>query len=158
MFTKSPSAPSLAVIGGVLLLSVLASLIVARKEVAAVAPPTNRIKPDRAVPQRPARPFAPTYTNIGLSVFFLATVLTLVKWDAISRGPTGHEAITVLRVVEREVAQAKWQHAKTHGAILRRADSTLEHAWMRLEEKRYQDAITTAQSAEKLIEKLIRRN
>ena len=155
---KIPIGASLAVIGGVLLLSVLASLIVARKEVAAVAPPTNRIKPDRAVPQRPARPFAPTYTTIGLSVFFLATVLTLVKWDAISRGPTGHEAITVLRVVEREVAQAKWQHAKTHGAILSRADSTLEHAWMRLEEKRYQDAITTAQSAEKLIEKLIRRN
>ena len=150
---KIPIGASLAVIGGVLLLSVLASLIVARKKVAEVAQPTNHLKPDRMVSR--ARQFAPTYKSIWLSVFILAAVLTLVKWDAISRGPTGHEAIAVLRVVEREVAQAKWQHGKTHAVILSRADSALEHAWRSLEGKRYQDAITIAQSAEKLIEPIM---
>jgi hypothetical protein len=81
-----------------------------------------------------------------------------VKWDSISRGPTGREAITVLRVVEQGVAQAKWQHAKTHGEILSRADASLEQAWTSLGEKRYQDAITTAQYAEKLIEPIMGRN
>jgi len=155
---KIPIGASLAVIGGVLLLSAIASLIVARKEAAKTAPVSNRVKPTRPIRPRPVRPFAPTYTTIWLSAFFLATVLTLVKWDSISRGPTGHEAITVLRVVEREVAQAKWQHAKTHAGILSRADATLEQAWTSLEEKRYQDAITNAQHAEKLIEPIIGRN
>jgi len=155
---KIPIGASLAVIGGVLLLSVLASLIVSRKKEAVVAQATQRAKLTRGVAPQPARTFAPTYTTIGLSVFILVAVLTLVKWDSISRGPTGQEAITVLRVVEREVAQAKWQHAKTHGEVLSRADATLEQAWTSLERKRYQDAITIAQSAEKLIEPIIGRN
>jgi len=155
---KIPIGTSLAVIGGVLLLSVIASLIVARKQAAETAPITSRVKPARPIWSRPTRRFAPTHTTVWLSVFFLATLLTLVKWDSISRGPTGREAITVLRVVEREVAQAKWQHAKTHGEILSRADATLEQAWTSLGEKRYQDAITTAQYAEKLIEPIIGRN
>jgi len=155
---KIPIGASLAVIGGVLLLSVIASLIVARKEASETASVTNRVKPTRPIRPRPARQFAPTYTTVWLSVFFVATVLTLVKWDSISRGPTGREAITVLRVVEQGVAQAKWQHAKTHGEILSRADASLEQAWTRLGEKRYQDAITTAQYAEKLIEPIMGRN
>ncbi|HEX6801302.1 MAG TPA: TerC family protein [Candidatus Binatia bacterium] len=155
---KIPIGASLAVIGGVLLLSVIASLIVARKQAAETALVTRRVKPTRPTRPRPARRFAPTHTTVWLSVFFLATVLTLVKWDSISSGPTGREAITVLRVVEREVAQAKWQHAKTHGEILNRADATLEQAWTSLGEKRYQDAITTAQYAEKLIEPIIGRH
>jgi len=154
---KIPIGASLAVIGGVLLLSVIASLIVARKQAAETAPVTNRVKPARPIWPRPSRRCAPTHTTVWLSVFFLATVLTIVKWDSISSGPTGREAITVLRVVERGVAQAKWQHAKTHGEILSRADATLEQAWISLEEKRYQDAITTAQAAEKLIEPIIGR-
>ena len=150
---KIPIGASLAIIGGVLLLAVIASLIVTHKGTAVMAPVANQEKSVRA-----ARRFAPTFTTIWLSVFFLSALLTLVKWDAISRGPTGHEAIAVLRVVEREVAQAKWQHAKTHAVILSRADAALEHAWTSLEGKRYQDAITIAQSAGKLIETLTGRN
>ena len=149
---KIPIGASLAVIGGVLLLSVLASLVVSHKKEAAVAQTTKRAKVIRAIPRQAARQFVPTYRTIWLSFFTLVAVLTLVKWDAISRGPTGHEAIAVLRVVEREVAQAKWQHGKYHGDVLRRADATLEQAWTNLEEKRYQDAITIAQQAEKMIE------
>jgi hypothetical protein len=93
-----------------------------------------------------------------ISVVFFGAVLALVKWDTISRGPTGHEAITVLRVVEREVAQAKWEHAGTHAILFNRADAALDEAWSNLENKRYHEAIVTAQNAEKLIEPLTRRN
>ncbi|HLN85024.1 MAG TPA: TerC family protein [Candidatus Limnocylindrales bacterium] len=155
---KIPIGASLAVIGGVLLLAVIASLIVARKQTATMAPATRRRNPARAIPGTPARIFEPTFKTVCLSFVFLGTVLTLVKWNSISRGPTGHEAIAVLRVVEGEVAQAKRRHRDTHAAILSRAESALEEAWTNLEKRRYQDAITTAQSAGQLIEKLLSRN
>jgi TerC family integral membrane protein len=155
---KIPIGASLAVIGGVLLVAVIASLIVARKEMSPMAPVTNRIHPARAMLGTPGRRFQPTFTTSCVVLVLLSALLTLVKWDAISRGPTGHEAIAVLRVVEGEVAQAKRRHGNAHAAILSRADSALEEAWTNLEKKRYQDAITTAQSAGKLIEKLLSRN
>ena len=89
---KIPIGVSLAVIGGVLSLSVVASLMVARKKMEPVAPVTNRINPARAIPGTPGRIFQPTFTTICISLVLLGAVLTLVKWDAISRGPTGHEA------------------------------------------------------------------
>ena len=46
---KIPIGTSLAVIGGVLLLSVIASLIVARKQAAETAPATSRVKPTRVI-------------------------------------------------------------------------------------------------------------
>jgi hypothetical protein len=137
---------------------VVASWLVARQKALVVTTSTAANRRSAAVGFSPRAVFAPTFTTIWISIFFLATVLTLVKWDSVSRGPTGHEAITVLRVVEREVAQAKWEHARTHGAILSSADAVLEQAWTDLEEKRYQDAIVTAQRAEKMIESLIRKN
>ena len=155
---KIPIGASLAVIGGVLCVAVVASLLVGQKESPIAVSVRNREKPNAALSAKPALRFAPTYTTVWMSIFFVGTLLTLVKWDAISRGPTGQEAITVLRVVEREVAQAKWVHAKTQGIILSRADAVLDEAWTSLEQKRYQDAITTAQSAGKLIEHLVRKN
>ena len=153
---KIPIGASLAVIGGVLLLSVIASLIVARKEVLEAAPVADRLEPARAIPRTPVRLFAPTYTTAWLSVFFLTTVLTLIKWDSIARGPTGHEAITVLRVVERDVARAKLLHGKTQGAVISPAVVSLEHAWTSLKEKNYQEAIARAKQVQQLLGDLIR--
>jgi hypothetical protein len=85
-------------------------------------------------------------------VVLVSAVLALVKWDAITRGPTGNEAITVLRVVERELAEARWQHPKRHESIFSRADAALEHAWNKLDEKRYEDVIPAAQAADGLLE------
>ena len=150
---KIPIGASLAVIGGVLLLSVIASLIVARKEVAETL--SKPVVPTRPLPGT-LRVFAPTYTAIWLSVFFLGTVLMLVKWDSIERGPTGHEAIAVLRIVERDVAQAKLKYNQTHEAIVSQADTHLSRAWTQLEEKQYQDAIDTAKAAGKVMEDLPR--
>jgi tellurite resistance protein TerC len=153
---KIPIGASLAIIGGVLVLSVIASLIKVRSEAPAPAPARDKVVTGSRAKTAPR--FAPSYTAIWISVFLLGTLLTLVKWDAISRGPTGQEAITVLRVIEREVAQAKWEHGETHATLLSRADTVLEEAWTKFEGKRYRDAIATAQDAEKLIEPLMRKN
>ena len=150
---KIPIGVSLAVIGGVLTIAVLASLVTVKRQARA----TNLVGAPSASLKLASR-FLPTYTAIWISLFVLATVLTLVKWHSISKGPTGDEAITVLRVVEREVAQAKWEHAKTHSDILSRADAALERAWQELEQKRYPESITAAQGAEQLLEHLGIRN
>jgi len=154
---KIPIGVSLAVIGGVLALAILASLITAQREAQATVPLAQRRQGTPFAP-KPALRFAPTYTTVWISIFFLGTVLALVKWDSISRGPTGHEAITVLRVVEREIAQAKWEHSLSHAETLTRADAALEKAWNDLEQKRYEEAISTAHGAERLIAHLARRN
>jgi len=66
-----------------------------------------------------------------------------------------HEAITVLRVVERQLAQAKWQQAENQLPSLRHANATLEKAWISLEDKRYRDAISLAQDAGEMLESAI---
>jgi tellurite resistance protein TerC len=154
---KIPIGVSLAIIGGVLAVAVLASLVRVKTQARSTNPITERRRtPSTSV--KAAFRFAPTYTAIWSSVFVLGTVLTLVKWNSISKGATGHEAITVLRVVEREVAQAKWKHSETHPDLLSRADAALEKAWDELEQKRYQESITAAQGAEQLLVHLGSRN
>jgi tellurite resistance protein TerC len=150
---KIPIGLSLAVIGSALLLSILASWW---------GQPERAPKGKRPVilgATRPspftagARVFAPSFVSISVLVVLVSAVLALVKWDAITRGPTGNEAIAVLRVVERELAEARWQDPKRHESIFSRADAALEHAWNKLDEKRYEDAIPAAQAADSLLER-----
>ena len=151
---KIPIGASLGIIGGVLLLSVIASLLVQRREATGTMP-----RPVRKLRQEPIRNSTrvptPTLTTIVISIFSLVSLLTLVKWDTIARGPGGHEAITVLRVVERQLAQAKWQQAENQLPSLRHANATLEKAWISLEDKRYRDAISLAQDAGEMLESAI---
>jgi len=137
-----------------LLLSVIASLLVQRREATGTAPHAVR-KPRQEPIRNSTRVPAPTFTTIGLSLFSLASILTLVTWDTIARGPGGHEAITVLRVVERQLAQAKWEQSEIQLPSLGQANATLEKAWISLEDKRYRDAISLAQDAAQILESAI---
>src|SRR4030095_10785110 len=85
---KIPIGASLSIIGGVLLLSILASWWAQRK-----ATPAHRPRPARGWP----------------AAALAGVILSLVRWHSSAPGPTGHEAITVLRVVERELADAQWR-------------------------------------------------
>jgi len=152
---KIPIGASLAIIGGVLLLSVIASLLVQQREATGTAPRPIRKEPRQEPIRNSTRVPAPTLTKIGLSLFSLASILTLVTWDTIARGPGGHEAITVLRVVERQLAQAKWEQSEIQLPSLGQANATLEKAWISLEDKRYRDAISLAQDAAQILESAI---
>ena len=128
---KIPIGASLSIIGGVLLLSILASWWVQRKPTPAHGP-------------RPAL--------VWPAVALAGIILILVKWHSIAAGPTGHEAITVLRVVERELADAQWrQPTLTSAEIFRHANAALDEAWTDLGEKRYEEAIATAQAAKEIL-------
>ncbi|HEX5023077.1 MAG TPA: TerC family protein [Candidatus Binatia bacterium] len=150
---KIPIGASLAVIGGVLLLSIAASWLIQPQKTAA----------RRAMPALPsmrwaANAFAKPATIGWLALFLIAVALILVKWDSIARGPSSREAITVVGTVERDLAQAKWQLSDKYEGVFVKADKTLEDAWSSLEEKRYQQAIETALAAGKLLDDLPGRN
>jgi len=146
---KIPIGASLAVIGGVLLLSIIASWLIQPQKTAA-RPHTPALPSMRWAANAFAKP-----AMIGwLALFLFAVALILVKWDSIARGPSSREAITVVGTVERDLAQAKWQLSDKYEGVLVKVDKTLEDAWSSLEEKRYQRAIETALAAGKLLDDL----
>ena len=146
---KIPIGASLAVIGGVLLLSIAASWLMQPQKTAA-RPHTPALPSMRWAASAFAKP-----AMIGwLALFLFAVALILVKWDSIARGPSSREAITVVGTVERDLAQAKWQLSDKYEGVLVKVDKTLEDAWSSLEEKRYQRAIETALAAGKLLDDL----
>lgn len=151
---KIPIGASLATIGGILLLAVIASLLISARP--------NAIGSSHAVLRGirpigagdPARVFAPSFVSVGIAIVLLAALLTLVKWDSIARGPTGREAITAISVVEHKIAAAKWQKYQRDNMHLEEANTALREAWLNLGVKRYQESITAAQVAAQLLARL----
>ena len=139
---KIPIGVSLAVIGGILALAILASLL----------------KRPRAESGAPARSIKLSPVAMaGISLFLVGAVLGLVKLDTITGGPAGHETIAVLRVVERELAAAKVHTAPGHESIAS-ARAALDRAWNHLEQKQYSEAIVHARGAEQTLRGLIKRD
>ena len=148
---KIPIGMSLAVIGGVLLLSILASWV---KQKTQTAEPPSKIDRKVARPRTvvaPAGAYVPSFVTCCASIVLLIVVLALVKWDAVARGPTSNEAIAVLRVVERELAAVQERQPVNDQSIVDRANASLDEAWSKLEEKRYQEAILSAQAAYRML-------
>jgi len=99
---KIPIGISLSVIGGILLLSILASWVFQPKKTGA-----HSRKPSDNLRSTPSR--ASVFTNPALigwiALFLIAAVLILAEWDFIASSPSGEEAITVVGVIEPEVAK-----------------------------------------------------
>ena len=89
-------------------------------------------------------------------ILLVGAVLTMVKWDSIATGPTGDDAIAVIRVVQRDLAEAQASHARSHAPLLYGANTALDEAWSKLQEKRYAEAISAAQKARELLRTLPR--
>ena len=152
---KIPIGASLAVIGGALALSVIASIISQKREQAALIR-GEFVGPPPAVKYSPIFANAPRFASVVLAVFIIGSVLTLVKWHSIAQGPTGHEAIVVLRLVEREMAHAENQFGKTRKETIAEAQKILDAAWDHFENSEYESAILTAKKAEQSILPMIR--
>ncbi|MET0500993.1 MAG: TerC family protein [Candidatus Binatia bacterium] len=154
---KIPIGLSLGVVAGILLLSVVASLLTQWHkegvlwsrlglEKLTVQPGQNRWSPLRASPS----------VNVWILILLIGAVLTVVKWDSIADGPSGDDAVAVIRVVQRELAEAQMSHPRSHAPVLYGANATLEEALSSLKEKRYEDAISAAQNARQLLRTLPR--
>jgi hypothetical protein len=137
-FYEIPIGASLAVIAGILTLSVVASLMAQWNEQAAPGPW--------------ARLYGVLATaHVRVVLFLLAVGLTLglVKWSSIGRGPSGSDAITAIRVVQRDLAHARWTHGES--PRLERAQTALEQALSSLERDRYDEAIAATLKARSLL-------
>jgi tellurite resistance protein TerC len=146
---KIPIGMSLAVIGAVLLLSIVASLWVRPREEREPRPLTNPVQPRGTFV--PGRFSPPSLGVFAAAIIVLAALLTFVKWHSIAGGPTSNEAIAVLRVVEDKVEKARSQQGNVDDASLQLADAKLSSAWSHLEQKRYEQAIIDAQEANRIV-------
>jgi tellurite resistance protein TerC len=156
-FYKIPIGISLGVVGGILVLSVVVSLLVQWKEQGVLL---SRLGLERLSAQdRRNRPFpvgAPVLGKVWVLILLVGAVLTIVKLDSITTGPSGDEAMAVIRVVQRDLAEAQSSYGKSHAPILYGANATLDEAWSKLQEKRYAEAISVAQKARQLLRVLPR--
>jgi predicted tellurium resistance membrane protein TerC len=154
---KIPIGISLGVVGGILILSVVVSLLVQWKEQGVFL---SRLGLKRFSAQdRRHRPYpagTPVLGKVWVLILLIGAVLTIVKWDSIATGPTGDDAIAVIRLVQRDLAEAHSSHGKSHAPILYGASATLDEAWSKLQEKRYADAISVAQKTRQLLRALPR--
>ena len=66
------------------------------------------------------------FAKVWALILLVGAVLTIVKWDSIATGPTGDDAIAVIRVVQRDLAEAQSSHGKSHAPILYGANATLD--------------------------------
>jgi tellurite resistance protein TerC len=148
---KIPIGVSLAVIGGTLALTILASLFVSSRRAAhARAHPAPRASRPTYVTVPDMRPRLAT-TWLAIIIIGIVGTLLLAKLDSITRGPTGREAITAISVIERKLAEARWQSDGGTDSALNDAEIALRHAWNDLDAKRYQESIHAAQSASQLL-------
>jgi tellurite resistance protein TerC len=137
-----PILSSLAVVASILGLSVLASLLAQRPAPARILV-VNRSDPGHRRWLRPITTFA--------AVAALAGTLLLVKWVSISTGPSWHAAITAIRLAETELADAKWPAGEASPSITREVERILDRAWSYLQQDRYNQAISAAREAKRIL-------
>ena len=156
-FYKIPIGVSLGVVGGILILSVVVSILTRWQQEGVLLSRLGLEKLATRNPQNPSYPRAvPSYARLAIFILLVAMILGIAKWDSIVTGPSGDDAIVALRVVERELAEAQHLHAGSHPPSLSGADAILNEAWAKFEERRYVEAIAAAQKARELLNALSR--
>jgi tellurite resistance protein TerC len=156
-FYKIPIGVSLGVVGGILILSIVVSLLARWKQEGVTLSGLGLDKlSTRKVHYRPYPPAMPAYARVAVMILLVAVVLGIAKWDAIVTGPSGDDAIAAIRVVQRELVEAQQVHDRSHSPKLYGANATLDEAWSKLEEKRYAEAISAAHKARQLLKTLPR--
>ncbi|MGB7950737.1 MAG: TerC family protein [Candidatus Binatia bacterium] len=149
---KIPIGLSLGVVGGILILSVVASLLTQWHREGVLWSRLGLQQFATQAEQSKWRPLRATMSvNVWVLILLVAAVLTIVKWESIADGPSSDDAVAVIRVVQRQLAEAEISHGWSHSQILSNANATLERALANLEDKRYEDAIASAQKAKQML-------
>ena len=156
-FYKIPIGVSLGIVAGILILSVVVSLLAQWKEEGVLL---SRLGLEKIFAKdqrhRPYSVRAPAFATVWVWILLVGAVLTFVKWDSIATGPSGDDAIAVIRVVQRDLAEAQSSHGRSHAPIIYGAKATLDEAWSKLKDKSYAEAISAAQRARQLLRTLPR--
>jgi tellurite resistance protein TerC len=147
-----PIGVSLATVGGILALSILVSLVTQwRSEgVAFTDVALDSVRGLGSTIRRHGLA-AVRVAQIAALIFIIGVALVGAKWHAIATGPSGNEVIAALRVVHREVAEARLSQRPERLETVQRAEHALEQAWSDLRVKRYEEAMASARKADQLL-------
>jgi tellurite resistance protein TerC len=152
---KIPIGVSLGMVGGILALSILASLVTQRQS---GPEPLGRERVWGFISGiRPTSLAAVRIAQTAVLAFIIGLALIAVKWHSVASGPSGHEVIAALRVVHAGVAEARLSHGPEHIVTVRRAEDALEQAWSELQVRRYEQAMAATRTANQLLDSLPRR-
>lgn len=142
---KIPIGVSLGVVGGILAISVLASLLVQPRAVGIHAHGAGGNPGTGHRSGLPARGAAKS-TKAWLWFIAIAATLTIVKLTSIiPTGPSSYEAVVAIRVAQREVREAEQRYPDSDPFT--EAKAALVRASEALKEKGYEDAIFAANKA-----------
>jgi len=151
---KIPIGVSLAVVAGILAVSILASLVkpkLAGLQTSGVNPgvlPNNRLRTGLQTPLRMRSGAGLVQFAMGLAI--VTVVLATVKWSSVSGGPTSDDAIAAIRVAQRDLFEIQRNQSSVPTPKLHHANGALNLAWKALQEKRYEDAVAAALKASQL--------
>jgi tellurite resistance protein TerC len=133
-FYKIPIGVSLAVIGGILALSIIASIV--RQRMIEAGYSWGALAHHR---------LAPTFW-LWIALLGIFGGLSAATYAAVTRGASADDAILAVRVAESDLAGVKERPAGRQSGLIE-AERRLERAWRALESRRYTDAITAAHEA-----------
>jgi tellurite resistance protein TerC len=140
-FYKIPIGMSLGVIGGILTLSILASLI--RQYCLETGYSWTSLAQHRLAGLA-------FLWGIVLAIFI---ILAAATYAAVSRGASADDAILAIRLAERDLARIEQIRPPDHPSMIA-AEQGIERAWKDLETRRYAAAIRAAHAAREAIELL----
>lgn len=136
-FYKIPIGISLGVIGGILFVSIIASII-------------RQYRIDRGCEAGFPRHRWTAKTSLATVVPLIFAVLAAATYAAVTRGPSADEAMVAVRLAQSDLARSQ-QTNSVAAAEIRRAGYSLERAWSALERRRYDEAIMAAHEARKAL-------
>ncbi|HEY3306329.1 MAG TPA: TerC family protein [Candidatus Binatia bacterium] len=148
---KIPIGLSFAVVAGILAVSMLASLSFTGEKRAASS--ADLVLRWRALLSY--NPHTRVRTWVWLAIVFAITAA--VKWTSIRTGPSAQNAITAVRLAERDLAGVRSGDDGSAASIVSEAEAALSEAWAALQSKRYEDAIRAAHKAREPLGSLFRR-
>ncbi len=109
-FYKIPIAVSLAVVAGILVISILASLVktkLAGAGTSDLAPSTSQARELSPARRSSSQRLRVGLVKLAILLAIIAVVLATVKWTSISGGPSSDDAIIAVRVAQRDLFEAK---------------------------------------------------
>ena len=147
-----PIGVSLGVVSGILILSVLSSMIAEWQERGVLL---DKVGLGLLLKQTGAIEARPLFTRGNLSVYVaLATVtlaLATVKWVTVGSDPSWRVAITAVRIAERHSTEASWVRGAADSPSMQKAQEALSHAWSYLEKENYTEAFLAAKETSRLL-------
>ncbi len=99
---------------------------------------------------------SPSVKTFCAATFFVIAILTVVKWTAITFGPSSHGAIAAIHIAQLKILEADYEIARrgrtdAYAKSISDAKTGLDRAWVYFERKQYPETMVHAQQTTLLL-------